>query len=143
MARRLARRGYHAYRVDVAEDGVPDAPWQAIACLNVLDRCARPLTLLERLREALAPDGQLVLSMPLPYAPLVFDGGSTRDPDEPLPLADKESWEAGAAALVERVLVPSGLEVEAFARAPYLSAGDAYHPLYVLDNVILLCRRLA
>ncbi len=140
MARRLRRRGYLCFRVDVTETGVPDEPWEAISCLNVLDRCARPLTLLERLREALAPGGELILSMPLPYMPLVFDGGATREPSEPLPVADATSWEAGAAAVVDRVLAPAGLEVRKLARAPYVSAGDAHHPLYVLDDVIFVCR---
>lgn len=140
MARRLRRRGYLCFRVDVTETGAPDEPWETISCLNVLDRCARPLSLLERLRAALAPGGELILSMPLPYAPIVYDGGVTREPSEPLPLTDATSWEAGVAALVERVLAPAGLEVRRLARAPYVSAGDAYQPLYVLDDVILVCR---
>ena len=140
MARRLERRGYLCFRVDVAESGIPDEPWDAISCLNVLDRCARPLSLLRRLAGALAPGGRLVLSMPLPYVPIVFDGGVTREPSEPLPLADCASWEAGVAALVERVLSPTGLEVQRFARAPYASAGDAHQPLYVLDDVVMVCR---
>lgn len=140
MARRLRHRGYRCFRVDVVETGVPEAPWDTISCLNVLDRCARPLSLLERLRDALAEDGRLVVSMPLPYSPIVFEGGVTHDPTEPLPLADVESWEAGAAALVERVLAPARLRVERLARAPYVSAGDVDHPLYVLDDVIVVCR---
>ncbi len=139
MSRRLARRGYVCFRVDVTEEGVPDKPWDVISCLNVLDRCGRPLTLLEQLRSALAADGRLVLSMPLPYAPLVFDGGVTRDPDEPLPLSDAATWEEGVAALAEHVLAPAGLDIERLARAPYLSAGDSYQPLYVLDDAILVC----
>lgn len=139
MARRLRRRGYLCFRVDVAEVGVPDEPWDAISCLNVLDRCAAPLPLLRRLGQALAPNGRLVLSMPLPYAPIVYDAGFTREPSEPLPLPAAGSWEAGVAALAEDALAPAGLRVQRFARAPYVSAGDAYEPLYVLDDVVLVC----
>jgi len=35
----------------------------------------------------------------------------------------------------------AGLCVEAWTRAPYPSGGDAKRPLYVLDEVVLVCRR--
>jgi hypothetical protein len=43
--------------------------------------------------------------------------------------------------LVTRVLSPLGLSLEAVSRVPYLSSGDADHPLYVLDDAVLVLRK--
>ncbi len=139
MARRLRRRGFRCVRADLATDPVPDPPYEVISCLNVLDRCPRPLSLLERLRAAVAPGGRLVIAMPLPYAPLFYEGPRTLDPAEPLP-CQAATWEGGAAELARRVLIPRGLEIEHLARAPYLSAGDSKAPVYELDDVIAVCK---
>jgi hypothetical protein len=40
--------------------------------------------------------------------------------------------------LIERDLLPLGLTLECFARAPYLSAGDSRRELYELDDVVLV-----
>jgi hypothetical protein len=51
---------------------------------------------------------------------------------------DSTGWEDGARRFIERDLLPLGLELECFARAPYLSAGDSDHPLYELDDVVVV-----
>jgi SAM-dependent methyltransferase len=138
MARRLRRRGYACRRVDVA--GAPlDDSFDLVTCLNVIDRSARPKTVLAHLARALGEGGRLVVATPLPYEPFVFAGGSTRPPDERLPLCT-DDWESGVAELASRVLRPLGLEVLAFTRAPYISGGDPGRPLYVLDDAVLVCR---
>lgn len=139
MRRRLARRGWTLHEAEVASAGVPGGPYDTISLLNVLDRTARPRTLLERARAGLAPGGRLVVSLPLPYRPHWYDGGRTREPLERLPL-DGASWEVGAATLIEGVLEPLGLEPVRFARVPYLSAGDRRRALYVLDAVVAVAR---
>ncbi len=142
MARRLRRRGFSCERVDVAETGVPGGPWDTIACLNVLDRSARPHTLLERLRDGLAPGGRLILAVVLPYSPFVYEGGATVPPIEKLD-CEAADWESSVDRLAARVLEPLGLHVQRLARAPYLSGGDADAPLYALDDAILVCARAA
>jgi SAM-dependent methyltransferase len=139
MARRLARRGYTCHRADLASTDVPDAPWDVITLLNVLDRCDRPLTLLSNLRAALSDGGRLVLTLVLPYKPFVYEGGMSRSPTELLPIS-KNSWEGATNELVENVLLPLGFEIEACSRVPYLSGGDAHRALYELDDVLLVCR---
>jgi len=139
MAFRLRRRGFACFRQDVTTAGVPEPPYDAIACLNVLDRCDRPLTLLGNLRAGLRDRGLLLLSLVLPYRPFVYDGGSSVDPSERLPLTRSE-WETCVGELCQRVIEPLGLEVEVITRVPYLSGGDAKRPLYELDDVVLLCR---
>ena len=65
MARRLRRRGLRCTRTDLLDDAVPDPPYGTIACLNVLDRCDRPLRLLTTLVGGVEPGGRLLLSLPL------------------------------------------------------------------------------
>jgi SAM-dependent methyltransferase len=136
---RLRQRGWESLYRDVVLDGVPSPPYQAVACLNVLDRCPYPAALLDRLLEGLSPEGQLLVAMPLPYGPMFFDGPAAVEPAERLP-CEAQSWEVGARALVERVLLARGLEVTALSRAPYLSGGDATSALYELDDVVVVCR---
>jgi len=139
MAFRLRRRGFACFRQDVATKGVPEPPYDAIACLNVLDRCDRPLTLLANLRAGLADGGLLLLALVLPYRPFVYDGGSSNEPSERLPLT-RSDWESCAGELCQSVIEPLGLQVEVITRVPYLSGGDARRPLYELDDVVLVCR---
>jgi SAM-dependent methyltransferase len=142
MVWRLRRRGLDGRLTDVSVEGVPDPPYAAISCLNVLDRCSRPISLLRRLRAGLAEDGRLIISLPLPFTPFVYRGPLVSDPDEALP-CEAPSFERGVLALVAQGLVPLGLSVEAWTRAPYLSGGDARRAAYVLDAVIIVCRHEA
>ncbi len=141
LVRRLRQLDIPAVRADLTIDTVPDAPYDAVALLNVLDRCARPLSLLHHVVDALTPGGRLIVSMPLPYSPIWFAGPRPTDPKERLPLG-KGSWEAQAGLLVERVLGPAGLELEVLSRAPYLSEGDRHVAFYELDAVVAVARRV-
>jgi SAM-dependent methyltransferase len=139
MARRLEKRGYRCHRLDLATTDVPGAPYDVVSLLNVLDRCDRPLSLLAKLRTALRPEGRLVVALVLPYRPFVYDGALTREPTERLPVT-APGWERAVSEFVTHALLPLGLEVESCSRVPYLSGGDAYRPLYELDDVVLVCR---
>lgn len=141
LVRRLREHDLPAVRADLTEDPVPGAPYDAVSLLNVLDRCARPLTLLANVTAALAPEGRLIASMPLPYTPLWFAGPRAAVPKERLPLG-KGSWEQQAGLLVERVLEPAGLALEVLSRAPYLSEGDRHEAFYELDAVVVVARRV-
>jgi len=140
MARNLRRAGFPCIEADLARDAVPDAPYDLITCLNVLDRCERPRSLLSNLVRALAPGGRLVLATPIPFDPFFYRGATSQDPIERLELP-RDSWEASVARLVTDVLDPLGLEVDAISRVPYLCRGDAERPLYVLDDALLVCRK--
>ena len=46
--------------------------YDVISCLNLLDRCDKPLSLLEDMRKALNPNGgRLILAVVLPFSPCV------------------------------------------------------------------------
>lgn len=140
MARRLRRRGIACERVDIASAPVPAPPYDVVLCLNVIDRCDRPRSLLRNAYAALRPGGHLVVAAPLPLSPFVYDGGSTRDPREPLH-APGPRWEASAGQLWHHVLAPLGGSLRRLARAPYISGGDRARPLYVLDDAIFVIRK--
>jgi SAM-dependent methyltransferase len=140
MARRLRKRGFECHRVDLATDPLPaTGPFERITALNVLDRCARPLTLLDRLGALLSPSGRLVVAVPLPLSPHVHAGPITIDPEERLPI-EGEGFEAQAAAFHEHVFRPRGLELVAFARAPYLCRGGRATPVIALDDALFVLR---
>jgi SAM-dependent methyltransferase len=139
MGFRLRRRGFACHALDVALDGVPAGPYDAISCLNVIDRTPRPRRLLEQLRAGLVAGGALVLAVPLPYSPMYYDGAVTRDPQDPLAITG-DGFEACVSSLVERVLAPLGFTVTAFGRAPYLSGGDSQQAMYELDDAVVVCR---
>ncbi len=139
MAWRLRRRGFVCHRLDVAQRGVPDGPYDVIACLNVLDRCDRPLSLLGNLRAGLRDQGLLIVALVLPYQPFVYDGAGSRAPRERLALTSTD-WESAAEQFCTRVIEPLGLSVASLSRAPYLSGGDARRGLYELDDLVVVAR---
>lgn len=143
MAARLRDRGFECHEVDLSTSPLPTTGrFDVVSALNVLDRTHKPYTLVERMASLLTPSGRLVLAVPLPLAPHVHVGASTVDPDELLPI-DRRSFEEAASTLVELALAPLGLELVSMSRVPYLSRGDRNRPVYVLDDCILVMRRVA
>jgi SAM-dependent methyltransferase len=138
---KLRRQGHRVLPHDFERAPLPGESFDAIFCLNVLDRCARPRTLLAHLSSALAPAGRLLVAVPLPPRPHVHVGRHTVDPEELLPGAP--DWEAGAGALIEALFVPAGLQLSALARVPYLCRGDARTALHVLDAALFVLGRAA
>jgi SAM-dependent methyltransferase len=138
MGRRLRRRGLRCHVVDLTQAELAAPAFDAVALLNVLDRCDKPYTLLRNCLTLLKPGGRLIVALALPYRPFYFLGPTTPDPLERLAcdVGAAGTWEDGARRLLERDLLPLGLRLECFARAPYLSAGDSRKPLYELDDVV-------
>lgn len=142
MANRLRRRGFPCHEIDVSETGVPDPGYDLITCLNVVDRCARPRTLLHRLVEGLVPGGRLILATPFPFDAFFYEGPRSVEPEERLAVPSG-AWEPSLVALVENELSPLGLEVETVTRVPYLCQGDSKRHMYVLDDAVLVCTKAA
>ena len=143
MARKLRARGYECHEVDLVErplfegSGPAAEPFDVIAMLNVLDRTARPLSLLANLRALLAPGGRLITTVPLPLSPHVHVGNRTVDPEERLP-ADRRSFEAQVAVLADLAFRGSGFETLRVARVPYLCRGFAERPVMTLDASVFV-----
>ncbi len=45
--------------------------FDVISCLNLLDRCDQPVTLLKQIKNALKPEGLLIVALVLPFKPFV------------------------------------------------------------------------
>ena len=137
MARRLRAAGFVCHRVDLSRQTPPGlGRFDAVALLNVLDRCDRPRSLLRRALGLLEPGGVALVSVPLPTRPHLDVGGVTVDPDEPLG-GDGETFEEALAHLVEATLEPCGMRLSRIARAAYLSRGTPGE-LHELDAGIFL-----
>ncbi|MDB4984972.1 MAG: hypothetical protein JWN04_150 [Myxococcaceae bacterium] len=139
LRRRLLARGFLVPELDLTVQSL-ERRFDVVSCLNVLDRTARPLTLLRQLIAHLEPGGRLLLSMPLPARAHVHVKGGTIAQSERLPTLAAD-WETAARELSERMIEPAGLQIERLARAPYLSRGDLHAALYVLDAALWVCTR--
>ncbi|HEY5957181.1 MAG TPA: methyltransferase domain-containing protein [Polyangiaceae bacterium] len=140
--RRLSGRGFGIDTYDATQEGIRGGPYDVIALLNVLDRTARPLTLLDRLYRGMSDTSLLLLSVPLPYRPHSYRGPMSREPEERLPIVGNHFSDA-LLRLVQQVLVPQGFEVVRMTRLPYLSGGDSDCPMTALDAAVVLCRKAA
>lgn len=56
------------------DDWYVEMKYDVISCLNLIDRCDRPLDLLNKIRASLKPDGRLLLAVVLPFSPYVETG---------------------------------------------------------------------
>lgn len=143
LRRKLASQGARVHAVDLCEQPIdtPQGGFDVVSCLNVLDRCLYPRTMLQHARDALAPGGRLIIALALPLRPHVDMGGHSVDQEQPLPVHDDDlDWEACAARLWEQLLAPAGLQLSSLSRAPYISQGDAGGALHVLDDALFVCR---
>ena len=119
--------------------------YDCILCFNVLDRCSYPRRLLAQLRGRLRSlHSRLFLATPLPLDPWFERGKQWVEPEERLGLGGEEGkcvccmgWEES----VERLSVlflTMGFLVLSVSRLPYLSAGNAHKPFFVLDDAMFV-----
>lgn len=140
-ARRAREKGIDCRTIDLGRVPWPDgARFDAVALLNVIDRADRPLTLLDRAAQLLAPGGHLVLATPLPIRAHVHRAGGTADPDEWLGV-EGDDFESALSCLVEAVLAKRGWALVRWTRTPYVSSGDPRAARYELDDAILVLSR--
>ena len=114
--------------------------YDVISCLNVLDRCDKPLSMLKQMHNKLTIGGILILALVLPYDPCVERGLLKLPPSEHLPISSK-TWEEGVTTLWKNVLQPMGFEPIALARVPYLCEGDLHVEYYSLDDAVFVLRK--
>ncbi|KYO30634.1 methyltransferase-like protein 9 isoform D [Alligator mississippiensis] len=114
--------------------------YDVISCLNLLDRCDQPLTVLKDIRSVLEPTrGRVILALVLPFHPYVENvGGKWEKPSEVLEIKG-HTWEEQVNSLPE-VFRKAGFAIEAFTRLPYLCEGDMYNDYYVLDDAVFVLK---
>ena len=124
-----------------ASSAVAPRYYDVIACLNLLDRCSKPLALLHQIYDRLEPfGGRLVVALVLPFHPYVEFGPLSPEPEEKL-LVDGETIEEQINSLVDSVFAPIGFSLEALTRLPYLCEGDLSQAFYVLEDVVFVFRK--
>jgi SAM-dependent methyltransferase len=121
--------------------------YDTIACLNLLDRCEEPLSILRRIRKALKPGGTLLVALVLPFNPYV-EWNSNHQPLEkllePSPETSQDNEDSKfifekQIPLLVNTLQNEGFSVNAWTRVPYLCEGDMGQSLYVLSDAVFLC----
>ncbi|XP_031348950.1 methyltransferase-like protein 9 [Photinus pyralis] len=132
----LQKRGYELLEIDKWHSA---RKYEVISCLNVLDRCDRPLLLLHQIKEALEYGGRALIAVVLPFSPYVETGSSDHKPKEVLPVSG-ESFEQQVSSLINDVFTPAGFEVIVWTRVPYLCEGDLRQSYYWLDDAVFLLK---
>ena len=142
--------------------------YDLISCLNVLDRCDRPLSILRQLHRRLREGGVLILAVVFPFKPFVEKGVGNGVDDTPLFLSPilpphinqsthtcthtgasqappteqlpvrSGRWEEGVGDLVTEVLQPLGFSLLSISTLPYLCEGDLHNEWFALQDVILV-----
>ncbi|ODN03316.1 Methyltransferase-like protein 9, partial [Orchesella cincta] len=134
----LQKKGYTV--LDVSEWSNQEVKFDVISCLNVLDRCEKPLTLINQIKSSLKPGGVAVLAFVIPFKPYVeFGQHKTTEPTETLMIEDK-TFEGEVRNFVENVLTPNGWDVVKWTKLPYLCEGDINQAFYWLDDVVFVVR---
>ena len=123
--------------------------FDTISCLNLLDRCDEPLSILRRIKKALKPNGILLVALVLPFKSYVEWNSSHQPSELLLPTSldgqNQESNEDSSYAFEKQIpsvldmLDKEGFVVNAWTRLPYLCEGDMGQSLYVLSDAVLLC----
>ncbi|XP_047347676.1 protein-L-histidine N-pros-methyltransferase [Vespa velutina] len=132
----LSKRKFTVLDVDKWHEEA--GPFDVILCLNLLDRCDRPNSLLRQFRRSLTAGGRLVVALVLPFSPYVEVGErGDHKPSEYLPVKGN-GLEGQIAGLVDRVFAPLGLRCLAWSKLPYLCEGDLGQAYYFLDDVIFV-----
>ncbi|RUS91785.1 hypothetical protein EGW08_000493 [Elysia chlorotica] len=137
MARKLSSMGYHVLDVDQwAESGLK---FDVVSCLNLLDRCDKPMSLLAQIRKVLSPDtGRLLVATVIPFKPYVEFNSKTHEPSEFLRVTGS-NFEEQVDQLVS-IFRQAGFVVEKFTRLPYLCEGDLRHSFYVLTDALFVLK---
>ena len=117
-----------------------DLKYDLIACLNLLDRCDQPITLLNQIKSRLKPNGLILIASVLPFNQFVENSpnGNNR-PSECIDI-NGANFEEQLMSLNEKLFEPNGLEVVKWSRVPYLCEGDIDHTFYRLSDSIFLLK---
>ena len=133
MQWRLSSYGYTV----LDKDHWANLTFDVITCLNVLDRCDKPLTLLKQIRDHLKPKtGLLILSLVLPFKPY-FEYNTNHQPNESLSI-EGELPEEQINSLLLNIFQPLGFHLKKLTRLPYLSEGDVETSYYFLFDYLFV-----
>lgn len=143
MRKLLAKRGFTVLDVDEWQSN--GIFYDLISCLNVLDRCDQPLTLLQQMKTRLKENtGRILLALVFPFSQYVEVNGRNGDhrAKEQL-LVEGNSLETQLMSFRDNVLKPNGLEIVKWTKLPYLCEGDLDLTYYWLYDVVMLLKPIS
>ena len=130
MVSRLTGRGYTVLGI---EDWV-DRSYSVISCLNVLDRCHRPMEMLQSMYSCLKERGGMaIIALVLPYNGSVEEGQEWVAQEEPLEMRGI-SFEQQLSYFCHYILEPMGFQLSYVTKVPYLCTGDLHNKYYSLSD---------
>jgi SAM-dependent methyltransferase len=142
MKRLLVKKNYKILDVEKWSD--EPGSYDLISCLNLLDRCEKPETILTQIKAKLKPDGRIILALVLPFSQYVetntVAGNDTHKPVESLNITGN-TFEEQLLSLNKNLLTVHGLEVMKWTRLPYLCEGDLDLSFYWLHDVVMVLRK--
>ena len=139
MQKHLRHQGFTV----VGIDEWTDRKYDMISCLNLLDRCDKPVTLLKQIRDSLTPDGKLIVASVSPYSPFVEENRSNGNkPSEVMDIQHCTSIEDQINQTVNNIFIPNGFSLVSFSRLPYLCEGDLRNSFYILHDIIFILKPL-
>ncbi|EGC36324.1 hypothetical protein DICPUDRAFT_32061 [Dictyostelium purpureum] len=141
MVYSLKKKGIDSvFCLDIEQcEELKDTSYDIISCLNVLDRCEKPISLLNSIKNFLNPNGKIILAVVYPFRPYVEFGGIDNKPLEHIELK-QETIEDYVHSFNTNVFKPNGFELDAFTVAPYISEGDALYQNYVLTDAVFVLK---
>lgn len=142
MRRRLREKGYRVLDAWKWAQEAGDTKYDVVTCLNLLDRCDTPRTLLSQIHAKLVPGGTLVVALVLPFNPYVETGTADNLPSEELGLTGS-TLEEQVNSLASEVFPSLGYTLSRWTRLPYLCEGDLDQAFYWLSDVVLVFRKAA
>ncbi len=140
--------------------------FDVISCLNLLDRCENPITFLKKMKNALKPDGRLVVALVLPFKPYVeynkehrpkeflFDFNLNHVQNESsyrivnqVPTCSSQTCPSKVGMnklnqqisyLIEHVFEPIGFDLVKFSKLPYLCEGNLEQAYYFMMDYVFV-----
>lgn len=138
MRRLLGKQGFQVLNIDSWY--LNSYEYDVISCLNVLDRCDKPITLLNQMKSKLKPKtGIIILAVVLPLSQYV-ESVKNHLPIEEINVGS-DTAEAQFSQLVKKVFTPLDLEVMKWTKLPYLSEGDIDQYFYWLDDYVVVLKQ--
>lgn len=124
------RRAIHTDTLQ--HSSLSNVTFDVISMFNVLDRCSKPLTLLEDIYTKLhSHKGLLILSVVFPFSPYVE---TTKD-HLPIEWLDIGGTFENSCNDLLKILVRIGFTIKTFSKVPYISIEDG---IYVLNNAVFV-----
>jgi len=140
MRKILSKKGYNVLEIDEwHQNGIS---YDLISCLNLLDRCDKPLTILRQMKSSLKEKtGLILLALVLPFSQYVEvnDKRSDHKASEILNV-EGNHFETQLASFRDNVLTPNGLQIVKWTKLPYLCEGDLDLTFYWLYDVVMLLK---